>query len=399
MPTPAKPPTPELGKVSPTCREKPSPERRGERPDSPDLADAMGEAYGVYIHVPFCSHKCGYCDFASWAGIDDLQERYVSAVVAEAERGLGRRPADTVFIGGGTPSRLMPGLLTRLLGTIPVTERAEVTCEANPESASHAFFAEAVSAGVNRVSLGMQSSAPHVLRFLEREHPAGSVGPAVAAARVSGIESVNLDLIFGTPGETLADWRASLDAALVLEPDHLSVYALTVEPATPLGRRVKAGEAPGPDDDACADRYGMTQAILADAGYVQYEISNWARPGHACRHNLLYWAGGSYDGLGCSAHSHDRTRHRRWWNIAAPARYCEAVEEGRDPEAGSEVLTAAEVEAEKVMLGLRRVAGVPEHMLAPAYPASVEAAIERRGGRVRIRPERLFTAHSVITRV
>ena len=367
-------------------------------PDSPDLADTAAAGFGVYVHVPFCSHKCGYCDFASWAGKDDLQERYVGAVVAEIE-GADLPPADSVYVGGGTPSRLRPGLLRRLTAGIAVLERAEVTVEANPESATPAFFAEAAAAGVTRVSLGMQSSAPHVLRFLDRQHRHGSVAAAAAAARGAGIRSVNLDLIFGTPGERLADWRASLEAALALDPDHVSAYALTVEPATELGRRVRAGDATEPDEDDCADKYAVAQELLAGAGYVQYEISNWARHGHASRHNLLYWGCGSYTGVGCSAHTHDALRARRSWNVASPERYCEAVESRRDPEAGYEDLSPAEVRAERLQLGLRRATGVPEAWLAGRDLGPAESLVERQAGRARLAAHARFRANQVLVRV
>lgn len=365
------------------------------RPDSPELADACGAGFGVYVHIPFCSHKCGYCDFASWAGIDQLQDRYVDALCAEIEA-KAPPPADTVFVGGGTPSRLRAGLLARILRAIPRSGDAEVTIEANPESASPSFFEEAAGAGATRVSLGMQSSAQHVLRFLEREHRPDAVGPAVLGARAAGIGRVNLDVIFGTPGEAAEDWRRTLSEALILEPDHVSAYALTIEAATPLGRRVRRGEAPAPDDDDCADKYEWAQAALAEAGLIHYEISNWARPGHACRHNLLYWGAGPYVGFGCSAHGHEAGRRRRAWNVASPERYCEALEAGRPAEAGHEVLSVAEAQEERLQLGLRRVAGVPESWLESRDLGPAELLVQRSDGRARIRPDALFRAHQVL---
>jgi putative oxygen-independent coproporphyrinogen III oxidase len=365
-------------------------------PASAELADGAASGYGIYVHIPFCSYKCGYCDFASWAGIDDLKERYVSALRAEATRAeLGT--ATSIFVGGGTPSRLGKGQLRRVLELLPRAAGAEVTVEANPESATSAFFEEAVDAGITRISLGMQSSAPHVLSFLDRQHQPASVKAAVRAARTAGVQSLNLDLIFGTPGETPDDWKGSLEDALSLEPEHLSAYGLSVEPGTALGRRVRAGFARHPDEDDCADKYRFAQELLERAGFVQYEISNWARPSHACRHSLLYWGAGFYAGVGCASHSH--APRRRSWNITSPMRYCWAIESGHDAEAGHEILAPEEAVRERLELGLRRLAGVPEALLGGHDLGPAEALVERSDGRVRIRADRLFCANQVLVRL
>ena len=342
-------------------------------------------SFGVYVHIPFCAHRCDYCDFATWTDRAHLIDEYVDACVAD----LGRRVASgavpdatSVFFGGGTPSMLPAASLARILDAVPRTADAEVTVECNPDSTDGAQLATYVAAGVNRVSIGVQSMSTHVLLALNRTHDPANVVRAVEAARTEGIRRVNLDLIYGTPGETLADWRATLEGALALEPDHVSAYALTVEAGTPLGIAVAAGTKPAPDDDDQADKYVLADDLLTAAGHRWYEISNWARPGEECRHNLLYWQGDDYLAIGCAAHG--KTGPRRWWNVRTPERYIAAVRDRAGPEGGSEELDAAGRAVEQLGLALRTRYGVAADGLDGAVVAELEAAdlVERAADRI-----------------
>lgn len=336
------------------------------RPDAPPAdaltwCDTAVDGMGLYVHVPFCSHRCGYCDFAAFSELDELMPAYVDRVVAEIGERLPEAPA-TVFVGGGTPSRLGPDLLQRLLDAIPARDDAEITVEMNPESATQAVVEAAARGGATRLSFGMQSAASHVLEFLERSHGPGTVETAVEVARGAGITDINLDLIYGVPGESASDWAQTLDLALSREPEHLSCYALTVEPGTPLGRRVASGAVCRPDDDTGADRLAHTSERLDGAGYVRYEVSNWSR-GRPCVHNLRYWSGGAYMGVGNGAHSYDPATRTRSWNHRHPHTYVTAA----DTRAGSEELDPTQANDEAVMLGIRRAAGIewPEHVPVP----------------------------------
>ncbi|MCC7076158.1 MAG: radical SAM family heme chaperone HemW [Acidimicrobiia bacterium] len=325
-------------------------------PDHAVWAERAAGGLGVYVHVPFCTHRCGYCDFAAFAGLEDLVADYVDALVAE----IGGRvdtPADTVFVGGGTPSVLSASELGRLIDAIPRRPDAEVTVEMNPESASGAVLDAARRAGANRVSFGMQSVRPHVLEVLERRHRHGAVETAVAAARVAGFDEVNVDLIYGTPGESEADWAASLEAALALEPDHVSAYALGVEVNTPLGQAVQRGLAHGPEDDVLAARLDTAVHVLRDAGLVRYEISNWTRR-RPCLHNLRYWSGGRYVGVGSGAHSFEPSRGLRTWNVRHPRTYIAHMRERGDARQGSEHVTGDAAALERLALGTRRACGM-----------------------------------------
>lgn len=322
------------------------------RPDDVAWARSSVVGTGVYVHVPFCAHRCGYCDFAAFSDLDDLMPAYVTRLEAEAAARL-HGPAASVFVGGGTPSRLPPELLARVLAAVPKADGAECTVEMNPESATDEILAAAVAGGATRVSFGMQAAVAHVLAFLERRHTPDAVPAAVAAARTAGVAEVNIDVIYGTPGESDEDWDATLDAVLDCDPDHVSAYALGVEAATPLGRAVAAGERPAPDDDVQARRLARTVERLADAGFVRYEISNWARRRPSV-HNLRYWSGGAYTGLGNGAHSWDPVATERSWNHRHPRTYVDAA----DPVADREFLTDAERDIETLLLGLRRVCGV-----------------------------------------
>ena len=317
-------------------------------------------AFGVYVHVPFCASRCDYCDFATWTDRAHLVDAYVDACVADVERRRARGDlpdATSVFFGGGTPSLLPADRLVRILDAIPRAPGAEVTVECNPDSVDGDKLAVYRAGGVDRVSLGVQSMRSHVLRALGRTHDPANVARAIAAARDAGFARVSVDLIYGVPGETLDDWRATVLDALALGPDHVSAYALTVEPGTPLGRTVAAGERPAPDDDDQADKYLLADDLLASAGFAWYEISNWARPGQECRHNRLYWDGGEYVGIGCAAHGH--TAGRRWWNVRTPDRYIDLVSREELVEAGGEFLDPATRADEVFALALRTRCGAP----------------------------------------
>jgi oxygen-independent coproporphyrinogen-3 oxidase len=329
-------------------------------------------AFGVYVHIPFCASRCDYCDFATWTDRAHLVDAYVDACVRDIERRSSSR-ADSVFFGGGTPSLLAAHQLTAILDAIPRSSGAEVTVECNPDSVDVEKLRAYADAGVNRLSFGVQSMRPHVLVALGRTHNPDNVARAVDAAHTAGIERYNLDLIYGTPGETVADWDATLNAALALGPGHVSAYGLTVEPGTPLGKAVAAGTRAEPDDDDQATKYELADDRLTAAGLPWYEVSNWARPGEECRHNLLYWHGGEYAAIGCAAHGH--TGGRRWWNVRTPERYVAAVAAGRSTEAGGETLTAAAKAAEAAVLAVRTTAGI-KLPLPMADPSRVDSCID-----------------------
>ncbi len=341
----------------------------------------------MYVHVPFCAARCGYCDFNTYtaselSGSGASPQGWLEAVRRELElaaRTVGPRPVDTVFVGGGTPSLLGAGRLAEVLDAIRATfglaADAEVTTESNPESTSPEFFAGLVEAGFTRVSLGMQSAAPHVLAVLDRRHTPGRAVAAAREARSAGLAHINLDLIYATPGETDDDLRASLDAVLDAGVDHVSAYALIVEDGTALARRVARGELPAPDDDVAATRYELIDDRLSAAGLSWYEVSNWARSAEAaCRHNLGYWLDGDWWGVGPGAHSH--LGGRRWWNAKHPARYAALLGAGESPEAGAEQLTEAERHTERVMLRLRLAAGLPLDLLDESGRAAAVRAAE-----------------------
>ncbi|GAA3560468.1 radical SAM family heme chaperone HemW [Amycolatopsis ultiminotia] len=348
--------------------------------------------FGVYVHVPFCATRCGYCDFNTYTagelGSAASPRSWLDALRRELELGaeiLGSAPAaETVFVGGGTPSLLGPDGLAEVLDGVRsvfgLAPGAEVSTESNPESTSPEFFAGIRDAGYTRVSLGMQSAAPHVLRILDRVHTPGRPVDAAREARAAGFEHVNLDVIYGTPGERTGDLRASLEAVLAAGVDHVSAYALIVEEGTALARRVRRGELPAPDDDVLAADYELIDSVLSGAGLRWYEVSNWARDEAArCRHNLGYWRGGDWWGAGPGAHSH--VGGVRWWNVKHPAKYAGLLAEGRSPEADREVLTGADRYLERIMLELRVSEGLPLSALdgggvAQARAAAAEGLLE-----------------------
>ncbi len=352
------------------------------------LTQTADAPLSLYLHVPFCASRCGYCDFNTYTAAElgsapgASREAFLSAAHAElslAARVLGEREVETVFVGGGTPTLLaadeLVGLLEAARRRFPFADGAEVTTECNPESVDEAYLNTLVAGGFNRISFGMQSARGHVLRVLERRHTPGRVADVVRWARSAGFGSVSLDLIYGTPGETLDDWRASLAAALAHEPDHVSAYALIVEEGTRLASQIRRGELPAPVDDLQAEFYEVADEVLTAAGLAWYELSNWSRPEHECRHNLAYWRGASWWGVGPGAHSH--VGGVRWWNVKHPRSYSNALAEGHSPAAAREVLSDDDRRVERVLLESRLVDGLELSVLTASECARVPELVER----------------------
>jgi oxygen-independent coproporphyrinogen-3 oxidase len=352
--------------------------------------DQLGvQPFGIYVHVPFCATRCGYCDFNTYTAAElgggASRGQYAALAIAEvrlAARVLGATPpVSTVFFGGGTPTLLPPADLAAILRSVDaefgLAAGAEVTTEANPESVDQGALAELRAAGFTRISLGMQSSVGHVLSALDRTHSPGRPQQCVAWARSAGFANVSLDLIYGTPGESEHDWITSVRSALAAGPDHISAYALTVEAGTRLAAQVRRGELVPPDDDVMADRYLAADELLSAAGLSWYEISNWATgPDSACRHNLLYWTGGNWWGIGPGAHSH--VGGTRWWNVRYPAAYAARLAAGDSPGHAREVLTEAERRTEQVMLATRLAVGCPVDILSNAGRRAAASAVTER---------------------
>lgn len=354
------------------------------------LAGLGRRPFGVYVHVPFCAARCGYCDFNTYTAVElgggASQAAYAGTAVREIELartvlGDAALPAETVFFGGGTPTLLPAADLARLLHAVRerfgLASGAEVTTEANPDSVDQRSLEQLREAGFTRVSFGMQSAVPQVLERLERTHDPARVPQAVGWARAAGL-GVSLDLIYGTPGESLADWRTSLEAALALEPDHVSAYALIVEAGTRLAAQVRRGELPAPDEDVQADEYLLADELLSAAGLGWYEVSNWARgPEHVARHNLGYWHGDDWWGIGPGAHSH--VGGTRWWNVKHPAAYAQRLADGASPAAAREVLTGAQRRAERVLLRVRLREGLAlSDVSVRAQAAAADAVADGR---------------------
>ena len=335
----------------------------GELP-SEALATLAGSRLGMYVHVPFCAVRCGYCDFNTYTltelGPGASTSTFVDSALAELDLattvlGTGAGPVDTIFVGGGTPTLLPAADLVRCVDGIRerfgLAPDAEVTTEANPDSVTAADLEVLAAGGFTRVSIGMQSVVPHVLATLERTHDPARVGTAVGAAKAAGL-ATSVDLIYGTPGESLGDGRSSLEAAIALEPDHVSAYALVVEEGTKLAAQVRRGEVPMPEGDDEADKYELADGVLAQAGYGWYEVSNWSRDDTGrCRHNEGYWRGDAWWGVGPGAHSH--VGGVRWWNVKHPRTYAARLADGASPAAGRETLTAEQRHDEEVLLGVR----------------------------------------------
>ena len=370
----------------------------GAGPDSVALAEEARHWSAAYVHLPFCARVCPYCDFAVVAGRDGAMARYVKAVATEIGREESWRPLASVYVGGGTPSRVPPDLLgcllTALTDRFGIKPGAEISLEANPEDWTPALSDQIAERGFERVSFGSQSFDPGVLSSLGRRHLPEQIAAAVGMARNSGLRSINLDLIFGAPGETAAQWEATLDQATALEPDHVSCYALTVEPGTELGRAVAAG-APAPDSDLQADFYEIACQRLGDAGLVRYEVSNWARPGHAARYNLAVWGQAEYLAFGMGAHRFRdgiRSHNRRLLDG-----YLAAVEAGTSPTAGREVIEGWAAEVERVFLGIRRVAGVVAGAAGTALLLSDEGQRLLAAGVIDLMEGRLIVPRPLLT--
>ncbi|MFT6391133.1 MAG: oxygen-independent coproporphyrinogen-3 oxidase [Ilumatobacter sp.] len=310
--------------------------------------------FGVYLHIPFCASKCDYCAFATWTDRAHLVDEYLDAVSLEIARAIdaGMVPASTVFVGGGTPTLVPPERLAALIAQIPLEDGAEVTVECNPDDVTEPMLRSFQDGGVNRVSIGVQSMSAHVLESLGRTHDRDNVARSVAAVQAVGLATFNLDLIYGAAGESVADWTSTVEEALSLRPPHVSAYGLTVEAGTALA----AQPARFPDDDDQADKYEIVDEALSVAGLANYEVSNWAKPGHESEHNFLYWRQHDYRGFGCAAHSH--RQGRRWWNIRTPDRYIEMVRSGASVEASAETLDDETKEFEGLQLLLRTRDGV-----------------------------------------
>ena len=325
---------------------------------------SLERSFGLYVHIPFCTSRCDYCAFATWTGREDSIDAYVDAVVSELEAARkepGWRNPDTVFFGGGTPSLLAPCHFERILNVGVPVPGAEITIECNPESTDLALLTGLITLGVNRVSLGVQSRKRHVLAGLGRHYEEGSFERALDAIERSGITNYNVDVVVGGAGERTEDVQGTIEELVSVElaPSHVSAYALTVEPGTPLAKDPLRH----PDDDDQAERYELVDEILSGAGYRWYEVSNWAKPGRECRHNLSCWLGGDYRGVGCAAHSH--LGGERFSNVFSLDRYLQAIGERRSPKAMTERLADEEHDLELLGLLLRTRYGVPCDALSP----------------------------------
>ena len=349
----------------------------------------MTEPFGVYIHIPFCRHRCDYCAFATWTDRDHVIDDYLDALRRDISRAT-LAPVSSVFVGGGTPTRVPAEDLASVLAAVPLAPGAEVTVECNPDDVTIEMMQIYVAAGVNRVSLGVQSMVPSVLASLGRTHVPANVERAVEAVRAAGLPTFNLDIIYGGAGESLGDWQATLQGVLALDPPHVSAYALTIEAGTPLAEDPSRH----PDDDDLADKYELTDDLLTAAGLENYEVSNWAEPGHECRHNVLYWQQGNYLGFGSAAHSH-RDGHR-WWNVRTPERYVAAVRDGESTEAAGENLDDETRRIEGLQLALRMKDGVPSSALDPD---GLDGLIVSDGERVRLTRHGRLLANEVSLRL
>jgi len=371
--------------------------------------------FGVYVHIPFCLHRCHYCDFNTYEGLDALHGPYVDALVAEIERWDGvTGPATSVFFGGGTPTLLAPGQLGRILEAVGkrvgLASDAEVTTEVNPETVDESAFAALLDAGFNRFSVGIQSLAPRVLERLGRTHSARRALDALDAARRAGAEDLSADLIYGSPWERPDDWRRSLVGVVEAGTDHVSAYALTIEEGTPLHTLVATGRVPDVDGDVQAERHALAEDHLGAAGFERYETSNWARPGRASRHNVLYWSAGDYLGFGAGAHAH--VGGRRWWSQRLPRDFIASVTADDTTEAGHEQLESHERGSEALMLGLRLRSGVDIEAFARRFGDDclaerstiidelIEAGLLERAGRyLRVAESASFLADDVVCRL
>ena len=353
------------------------------------MTEPFAGPFGVYIHIPFCRHRCDYCAFATWTDRDHVIDDYLDALRVDISR-ASLDPVSSVFVGGGTPTRVPAADLASVLATIPLAAGAEVTIECNPDDVTVEMMQTYAAGGGNRISIGVQSMVPSVLASLGRTHVPANVSHAVAAVRAAGIATFNLDIIYGGAGESLDDWRATLKGVLELEPPHVSAYALTIEAGTPLAEDPSRH----PDDDDLADKYELADDLLTAAGLANYEVSNWAVPGHECRHNVLYWRQGNYRGFGSAAHSHQDGH--RWWNVRTPERYVAAVRDGESTEAAGENLDDETRRIEGLQLALRMKDGVPS---AALDVDGLDGLIVEDGERIRLTRNGRLLANEVSLRL
>ena len=350
----------------------------------------------IYVHIPYCIKRCGYCDFNTYtpselqdgATLEIVSADYIDAVVQELQSAPST-PVSTIFFGGGTPSLLPAKDLGRVITAIRnhngVRDGAEITLEANPDSVTPEKLAEYISVGFNRISFGAQSFVPHVLSTLDRTHNPENVKKAVDAARAAGFGSISVDLIYGTPGESLDDWRITVESALALDIDHISAYALIVETGTKLAAQIKRGDISMPDDDVMADMYLLVDSMCEAHGMSWYELSNWSKPGYECKHNVAYWHNAEWWGLGPGAHSH--IKGERFWNVKHPSAYKTRVFAGDSPIHEREKLTAEQIQDEKIMLSIRMREGISFEELAPQHLERL--AIYKDNGYVSLHEDRV----------
>ena len=344
----------------------------------------MSQRLSFYIHIPYCAKRCGYCDFNTYTpselksgDLDSLSSSYIDSAIKEIEMAaqvVGSAIIPSIFFGGGTPSLLPAAPLSRVIEAIrsrfTLDKDIEITLEANPDSLTQEFLDEIKSAGATRISMGMQSAVGSVLKVLDRTHNPESVGRAVSMVRAAGFEHVSVDLIYGSPGETIDDWRRSLEYALALDIDHISAYALIVEKGTKLAAQINRGELTMPPDDQSADKYLLADHLFEAAGFSWYELSNWSKPGGQCRHNIAYWDGSFWWGVGAGAHSY--LNGKRWWNVKHPSSYQEKILQGQSPELSHEILTPENLSDEFIMLQIRRREGILHNHLSSVQIAKAE---------------------------
>ena len=349
----------------------------------PEGVSAGKKLFALYIHIPFCARRCGYCDFntytiAELGGDESIEKRYVDALIKEialARSIVGDQQVTTIFFGGGTPTLLPPSEIARILDAVQrqfrLSDDVEITTEANPDSVSAGSLGELRAAGINRISFGVQSTTPHVLQTLDRTHNPAQVPIVVHAARDAGFTHISVDLIYGTPGETIVEWEESVRSLLTLPIDHISAYSLIVEEGTKLGAQVRRGVLAMPDEDLNADKYVVADDLFTAAGFSWYEVSNWAKPGGTCKHNEMYWKNNDWWGLGAGAHSH--IDGVRWWNKKLPAAYIKELQDGSSPALAREILTDEERSFEELMLGIRTREGLPLSVVAHGAAAAALA--------------------------
>jgi len=345
----------------------------------PEGVSAGKRPFALYIHIPFCARRCGYCDFntytiAELSGDESIEKQYVDALVKEialARSIVGDQQVTTIFFGGGTPTLLPSSEIARILDAVQLQFRlsddVEITTEANPDSVTVESLRELRAAGIHRISFGVQSTTPHVLQTLDRTHNPAQVPNVVHAARDAGFTHISVDLIYGTPGETIVEWEESVRSLLTLPIDHISAYSLIVEEGTKLGAQVRRGALAMPDEDLNADKYIVADDLFTAAGFAWYEVSNWAKPGGACKHNEMYWKNNDWWGLGAGAHSH--IDGVRWWNKKLPAAYIKQLQDGSSPALAREILTDEERTFEELMLGIRTREGLPLSLVSHSAAA------------------------------